>query len=129
MIYFILSIITSVIVVSYFKLFDIYKVNTFQAIVVNYFTCAVMGNLMTDTPGITTNFWVEEWFGYTLLIGFLFISVFYSIGKTAQKFGHANHNYHFKYMLINLVHSKVHKEGRKLKKWRHKTSRICSRRN
>jgi hypothetical protein len=50
-------------------------------------------------------------------------------GKTAQKFGHANHNYHFKYMLINLVHSKVHKEGRKLKKMRHKTSRICSRRN
>ncbi|MBP9187633.1 MAG: EamA family transporter [Bacteroidia bacterium] len=87
MIYLILSIITSVIVVSYFKLFDIYKVNTFQAIVVNYFTCAVMGNLMTDTPGITTNFWVEEWFGYTLIIGFLFISVFYSIGQTAQKFG------------------------------------------
>ncbi len=87
MIYLILSIITSVIVVSYFKLFDIYKVNTLQAIVINYFTCAVMGNLMADTPGITTNFWVEEWFGYTLLIGFLFISVFYSIGKTAQKFG------------------------------------------
>lgn len=87
MIYLILSIITSVIVVSYFKLFDKYKVNTFQAIVVNYLTCAIMGNLIADKPGITTQFWTEGWFPYTLVLGFLFISVFYSISQTAQKIG------------------------------------------
>ncbi len=87
MIYLILSIITSVIVVSYFKLFDKYQVNTFQAIVVNYITCTVMGNIMAEKPGITTPFWNEGWFPYTLVLGFLFISVFYSISQTAQKVG------------------------------------------
>lgn len=87
MIYLILSIITSVIVVIYFKLFEKYKVNTLQAIVINYITCAIMGNLMAETPGITTAFWKEGWFPYTLILGFLFISVFYSIAQTAQKIG------------------------------------------
>jgi drug/metabolite transporter (DMT)-like permease len=87
MIYLILSIITSVIVISYFKLFDKYQVNTFQAIVVNYITCTVMGNIMAEKPGITTPFWNEGWFPYTLVLGFLFISVFYSISQTAQKVG------------------------------------------
>ncbi|MFN3446032.1 MAG: EamA family transporter, partial [Bacteroidia bacterium] len=73
--------------VSYFKLFDKYQVNTFQAIVVNYLTCTVMGNIMADNPGITTPFWNEGWFPYTLVLGFLFISVFYSISQTAQKIG------------------------------------------
>ena len=87
MIYLILSILTSVIVVAYFKLFDKYNVNTFEAIVVNYLVCATMGNLLADTPGITTTFWNEGWFKYTLILGFLFISVFYSIAQTAQKIG------------------------------------------
>lgn len=87
MIYLILSILTSVIVVAYFKLFDKYGVNTFEAIVVNYLVCATMGNLLAETPGITTDFWNEAWFKYTLILGFLFISVFYSIAQTAQKIG------------------------------------------
>lgn len=87
MIYLFLSIFTSVIVVCYFKLFDRYRVSTLQAIVVNYLTCAVMGNLLADEPGIATAFWKEEWFPYTLVLGFLFISVFYSIAQTAQKMG------------------------------------------
>lgn len=87
MIYLLLSILTSVIVVAYFKLFDKYNVNTFEAIVVNYLVCATMGNLLAETPGITTAFWNEDWFKYTLILGFLFISVFYSIAQTAQKIG------------------------------------------
>jgi len=87
MIYLFLSIITSVIIVSYFKLFNRFNVNTFQAIVVNYLICAIMGNIITEKPGITTQFWSEGWFPYTLALGFLFISVFYSISQTAQKFG------------------------------------------
>ena len=87
MIYLLISILTSVIVVAYFKLFDKYNVNTFEAIVVNYLVCATMGNLLAETPGITTAFWNEAWFKYTLILGFLFISVFYSIAQTAQKIG------------------------------------------
>lgn len=87
MTYLLLSILTSVIVVCYFKLFDRYQVNTLQAIVVNYLTCAIMGNLLADVPGITTRFWSEGWFPYTLALGLLFISVFYSIAQTTQKMG------------------------------------------
>lgn len=87
MIYLLISILTSVIVVAYFKLFDKYNVNTFEAIVVNYLVCATMGNLLAETPGITTAFWNEAWFKYTLILGFLFISVFYCIAQTAQKIG------------------------------------------
>lgn len=87
MIYLFLSIITSVIVVCFFKLFDKYGVSTLQAIVVNYLTCAVMGNLLADKPGILTPFWIEGWFPFTLLLGFLFISVFSSIALSAQKMG------------------------------------------
>jgi drug/metabolite transporter (DMT)-like permease len=87
MIYLILSIITSVVVVCFFKLFDKYNVNTLQAIVVNYIVCGIMGNVMADKPGILTSFWQEGWFPYTLVLGFLFISVFYSIAQTAQKMG------------------------------------------
>lgn len=87
MIYLLLSILTSVIVVAYFKLFDKYNVNTFEAIVVNYLVCATMGNLLAETPGITTAFWNEAWFKYSLILGFLFISVFYCIAQTAQKIG------------------------------------------
>lgn len=87
MIYLICSILTSVLVVSYFKLFDRYRVNTFQAIVVNYLTCAIMGNAMSHKPVVTTAFWLEQWFPYTLILGCLFISVFYAISQTAQKIG------------------------------------------
>jgi hypothetical protein len=50
-------------------------------------------------------------------------------GKTAQKFGHSNHNYHFKYILFDLVQNKVHKKERKYRKLHNKMSRIYSKKN
>jgi drug/metabolite transporter (DMT)-like permease len=87
MIYLLLSISISVLVVSYFKLFERYGVDTLQAIMVNYFTCAIMGNFMSDEPVILTAFYREDWFIYALVLGFLFISIFYCIAQTAQKIG------------------------------------------
>jgi drug/metabolite transporter (DMT)-like permease len=88
MIFLILSIIASTITVSFFKIFERVGVNTLQGIIFNYITCAVLGNLITnETPVITTDFYNQPWFQYTLLLGFLFISIFFAIGQTSQKMG------------------------------------------
>jgi drug/metabolite transporter (DMT)-like permease len=88
MIFLILSIIASTITVSFFKIFERVGVNTLQGIIFNYITCAVLGNLITnETPVITSDFYNQPWFPYTLLLGFLFISIFFAIGETSQKMG------------------------------------------
>ncbi len=88
MIFLIFSILASTITVSFFKIFERVGVNTLQGIIFNYVTCAVLGNLFTtETPVILTNFYQQDWFPYTLLLGFLFISIFFAIGETSQKMG------------------------------------------
>jgi drug/metabolite transporter (DMT)-like permease len=87
MTYLLLSILFSVLTVSFFKLFERYQVNTLQAIVFNYFTCIGMGNLLSAKPIIMQPFWVESWFPYAIILGFLFIAIFYAIGLTSQKMG------------------------------------------
>lgn len=85
MIYLILSIVFSTITVSYFKVFHLKKVHTFTAIVVNYLTCGVIGTYLAKTPVYTASFWHAPWLVYTIILGFLFISIFYLIALTAQK--------------------------------------------
>lgn len=84
-IYLLLSVLLSVITVTFFKLFQRFNVSTFQAIVVNYVVCIVVGNSISEQPIIFTSFWKQPWFVYAAFLGFLFISVFYSIGLTAQR--------------------------------------------
>lgn len=83
--YLILSVALSVVTVIFFKLFQRFNVPTFQAIVVNYIVCIVVGNFINEQSIITTAFWLQPWFGYSAFLGFLFITVFYSIGLTAQR--------------------------------------------
>jgi drug/metabolite transporter (DMT)-like permease len=88
MIFLLLSILTSTITVSFFKIFERVGVNTLQGIIFNYFTCAVLGNFLSNEQAvITTTFYTQEWFIYTLILGFLFISIFFAIGETTQKMG------------------------------------------
>lgn len=87
MIFLLLSIFLSVLTVSFFKLFETYGVNTFQAIFINYITCILVGNLLSTDAIILHSFWLEPWFVYAFLLGFVFISVFYAIGLTSQKMG------------------------------------------
>lgn len=87
MIFLLLSIILSVLTVSFFKLFERYQVNTFQAILVNYVTCILIGNMLSTDTILFQPFWREPWFVYALVLGFVFISVFYAIGLTSQQMG------------------------------------------
>lgn len=85
MIYLLLSILTSTLTVSFFKLFEIKKVHTFQAIIANYITCSFIGSAFSHNHFWTPQIWQSEWFLYTAVLGLLFISIFYFIALTAQK--------------------------------------------
>ncbi|MES2778662.1 MAG: DMT family transporter [Bacteroidota bacterium] len=87
MIFLLFSILLSVLTVCFFKLFERYQVHTFQAILVNYITCIIVGNIISPKAIILQPFWNEPWFLFALVLGFVFISVFYSIGLTTQKMG------------------------------------------
>jgi drug/metabolite transporter (DMT)-like permease len=85
MIFLLLSIVFSTLTVSFFKLFERKGVHTFHAIVVNYLTCGIIGSFFVKNPFYTSAFWTSPWLIYTLILGFLFISIFYLIALTAQK--------------------------------------------
>jgi drug/metabolite transporter (DMT)-like permease len=68
-----------------FKLYHLFKINTFQAIVFNYSTCVVVGSLFAfgvDYRVILVN---SAWYPFGLTLGCLFISTFYLMALTAQQ--------------------------------------------
>lgn len=85
MIYLLLSILFSTFTVIFFKVFELKKVDTFQAIVFNYLSCTIAGNLFANHTIISPAFWLTPWFPFALILGFLFITIFFAIGKTAQE--------------------------------------------
>lgn len=87
MIYLLLSISVSVLTVLFFKVFERFGVNTFQAILANYISCMVLGSLISPEAIILTPFWTEPWFGFAAVLGFFFVTGFYAIGVTAQRLG------------------------------------------
>lgn len=72
-----------------FKVFEQYKIQLFEAIVVNYFVCIVTGILFLPE---NQNFYIAEipkqpWFLAALWIGFSFLGCFILIGKSIQTNG------------------------------------------
>lgn len=87
MIYLLLCILSSTIIFVVFKLFDTYKVNTLQAIVVNYIIACICGLITFESP-IQLNVIVGEgWFIYAALLGLLFIIIFNLMAITTQRNG------------------------------------------
>lgn len=87
MLYLILSILCSTCIVIVFKLFEKYSIHTFQAIVVNYWVCVITGSLAMGRLPLTPTIHESTWFPFALVLGLLFISGFYTIGKTVQHYG------------------------------------------
>jgi drug/metabolite transporter (DMT)-like permease len=85
MIYLLLSILFSTITVSFFKLFERYGVDTLQGIVFNYLTCAIAGSIIMGSNPIAQQVWQNPWFIYTVMLGVLFITIFFAIAQTAQR--------------------------------------------
>ncbi len=89
MLFLFLSIITSTLLVIILKLFNRFGVDTFQAIVVNYWVC-------TFTGGIIENYFTiqhihdatsHQWLLPAIILGAFFIGLFNLMGWTAQKIG------------------------------------------
>jgi len=86
-IYLVLSILISSLLFVIFKLFDVFKINTLQAIVVNYVIALSFG-LSTSTSSLSVvEIPKQPWFLGAFCLGFLFILVFNVMGITAQKNG------------------------------------------
>lgn len=69
------------------KLFGKFQINTFHALVVNYFTAFLVGNLMGGWMYYPSEVVQKPWFISSILLGSLFISVFYVTAKTSQMNG------------------------------------------
>lgn len=87
MIYILLSILTSSSLYLVFKLFAVFKINTFQAIVFNYLIAFVCGILASNIAIDFSEIYQQEWFLGAVLLGFLFITVFNIMALTSQKNG------------------------------------------
>ncbi|GFD82787.1 hypothetical protein KUL118_56490 [Tenacibaculum sp. KUL118] len=87
MIYLIFSILISSLLFVIFKLFDVYKINTLQAIVLNYAVALSFGFIHTKVSIPIMDIPNQPWFFGAFILGFLFIAVFNVMGVTAQKNG------------------------------------------
>lgn len=87
MIYLVFSILISSFLFVIFKLFEVYKINTLQAIVTNYMVAFCIGILISDVKISIVKIPSQPWFFGAFLLGILFISVFNIMALTAQKNG------------------------------------------
>ena len=84
------SVLSSSLIFVLFKLFNRFKIDTFQAIVFNYFTAFIIGF------GLYGNQWKQEsmqetgWMYYAVLSAFLFIGLFFIMAKSSQLNGVAS---------------------------------------
>jgi drug/metabolite transporter (DMT)-like permease len=85
--YLLLSILTTNLIILLFKLFERYKVNNFQAIVVNYLIAAAIGFIASQAKTNLHGLYEKPWFWIAICTGFLFISTFYLMAITVQKAG------------------------------------------
>ncbi|MAO08671.1 MAG: hypothetical protein CL596_08170 [Alteromonas sp.] len=82
-----LSILSSTLIFVVFKLFSRFKVNTLQAIVVNYFVACGTGLLLYDGEIVLQKIPEYPWFLYALALGSLFIGIFNLMAWTTQRSG------------------------------------------
>lgn len=87
MIYLIISICISSGLFVIFKLFEVFKINTLQAIVVNYLVAAILGFSMSNIPVNARQITQEPWFIGAFLLGILFVAVFNLMALTSQRNG------------------------------------------
>lgn len=87
MIYLFLSIIFNTILFVVFNFYKQFRINTLHAIVVNYFTAALLGFIILKQPLSFAAIINKPWFWYAAFLGFNFISIFYVLGLTTQKMG------------------------------------------
>lgn len=70
-----------------FKIFAKYEVRTLQAIVLNYFICALTASVVMGKPAVTLEVVEKPWLWAAIFIGFNFVITFNLFAQTVQRFG------------------------------------------
>lgn len=86
----ILSIASSSVIFAIFKLFERFGINTFQAIVINYFTAFGIGFILYGNQWSGQFLQESSWMPYSVFCAIMFITLFLIMGKSAQKNGVAS---------------------------------------
>lgn len=87
MIYLVLSILFSTSLFVIFKYFELFKVNTLQAIVVNYVVAFLLGMFSANTFNQLESIPTQPWVYGAMFLGLLFVTIFFVMAMTAQKNG------------------------------------------
>lgn len=82
-----LSILSSTMIFVVFKLFSRFRINTMQAIVMNYITACFCGIMLQESAINISDVPQFEWFPFALGLGALFIIVFNLMAITTQRSG------------------------------------------
>lgn len=90
MIALILSILSSSVIFVIFKLFNRFKINTFQAIVFNYFTAFLIGVSLYGNEWNSKALEQVNWIYFVFIASLLFISLFIIMGLSSQLNGVAS---------------------------------------
>lgn len=85
-----LSILSSSAIFAIFKLFERFKIDTFQAIVFNYFTAFFIGIILYGHQWNEKGFDEISWFFYAVICALLFIGLFLIMGRSSQVNGVAS---------------------------------------
>lgn len=87
MIWLVLSIATSSFLYVIFKYFEVFKVHTLHAIIVNYIVACTTGFLAYGSVPDTKEIIHADWLFYALFLGALFITIFNVMALTSQRNG------------------------------------------
>ncbi|MGZ2368503.1 hypothetical protein ACXR6G_01795 [Ancylomarina sp. YFZ004] len=82
-----LAILSSTGIFICFKSFEKFNIEILPAIVINYIIAGLMSYLLSDKSISLQELSEQNWIGLALVIGLLFIVVFFIIGKSSQKAG------------------------------------------
>jgi drug/metabolite transporter (DMT)-like permease len=85
MLFLFLSIGLNALIFTLFKLFGLRKINTFHAIVVNYFVCVITGSLFAGINNVLEVTDQDSWVYAAIGLGVVFIATFYFMALTAQR--------------------------------------------
>ena len=85
-----LSVCSSTLIFVIFKYFDKLKIDTFQAIVFNYFTAAIIGFALYGNEWNSSSFENRNWIPFVIISAFMFIGLFFIMGRSSQANGVAS---------------------------------------
>jgi drug/metabolite transporter (DMT)-like permease len=86
MVFFLFSVASTIVLMLILKLFARFGVQTFPAIVVNYWVCVLVGALVSGRQPFSIDVLHAPWFLMAAILGSFFIIGFYAVGMTLQKF-------------------------------------------